>query len=210
MRHIELAQAGHTTGGHFMLYPRSARRLLLPSLLALLAGCGELGGRAPLSPAGEPGFTSAPSVTLIECPLPTAASATGTIGLLGGTLRVVDSFGGVNELVFPAGAVSVPTLFKLTVPASDHVVVRLGTLNPLTGVLGSIVFPVGARPTLTVSYKRCDGVSLDPQTLHLYNVDAQTGAILEGPFGADAGDTSDPRVEGAVPHFSDYAVGSPD
>ena len=189
---------------------RSGSHPLLATLAAVLAGCGDYADRAPLAPAGAPGFSSAAAATLLECPLDVAASATGTINPTGGVLRVTDSAGGTHELVFPFGAITVPTIFTMTVPASQYAKVRIAANDPITGALKSVTFPAHAQPTLAISYKRCAHPRLRHQTLRLYNIDEQTGALLEGPFGGEDGDSTDPRVVGSVPHFSEYAIGSPD
>ena len=192
-----------------MAHLRSARRPVLSSLLVLLAGCEQSTGGSPLSPSGEAGLSTGASATLLHCPNVGEVSATGLIDALGGSLRVTDSSGGVHEVVFPVGALSGPTLFQLTVPESSHAMVRVSALNPISGALHFIRFPADAQPTLSISYKRCTDPSILAQPLRLYHIHGQTGAI-EGPFGVNEGDPSDPRVVGRVPHFSDYAVGSPD
>lgn len=184
---------------------RFALRILAPALALLLGACGD--STSSLAPS-ELSRASSPSATLLECPTDATASASETIDLLGGTLQVVDAAGGLHEVVFPQNAVALPTTFTLTVPAGQYVKVDVTAVDALTGEPQSITFPADAQPTLAISYKRCTRSNTDNTALHLYNIDPGTSAVLEGPFGGKEGGT-DPRVKGAVPHFSEYAIGTP-
>lgn len=186
------------------------RGLALPALAALLSSCAEAGDPAPLAPADAPSLASSSSATLLECSTSSTLAVSDTIDLLGGTLKLTDEFGGVHEVVFPANAVSTPLIFTLTVPASKYVEVDVTATDPLTGDTTSVFFPADAQPTLAISYKRCTRSNTANKALGLYHIDPVTDAVLEGPFGAKEGSSTDPRVTGQVPHFSDYAIGSPD
>jgi hypothetical protein len=186
------------------------RGFALPALAALLSSCADADRSAPLAPADAPLRASSPSAILLECTSTTTLAVSDTIDLVGGVLKLTDEFGGVHEVVFPANAVSSPTIFTLTVPASKFVEVDVTATDPLTGQTMSVTFPADAQPTLAISYKRCTRNDTDNKTLGLYHIDPATDAVLEGPFGAKEGSTTDPRVKGKVPHFSDYSVGMPD
>lgn len=187
------------------------RNPLLVAVAALvLAGgaCADRTAVSPLAPTDTPQLSSA-SATLLECPSDLAVSASRTIDLLGGTVTVVDPYGGTHQVSFPASAVVAPTVFKLEVPAAQYVKVRVTATDALTGQPVEVAFPADAQPVLAVSYKRCTRNNVGNLPLQLYNVDETTNAVLEGPFGAKEGNPTDPRVVGAVPHFSDYSLGSP-
>jgi hypothetical protein len=62
---------------------------------------------------------------LLPCPASQSTSANGLLGLLGGIV----SLGG-NAVALPFGAVSLPTLITLRVPASSYVEVEV-TANDL-------------------------------------------------------------------------------
>lgn len=184
---------------------------LLGALSALALGaCADTGPSSPLDPSQAPSFASGSSATLVECETLSSVTATDTIDLLGGRLAVTDSAGGVHEVVFPENAVTAPTIFTMTVPASKYVEVRVTAKDLLTGeTYDSLVFPVDAQPTLAISYKRCTRFNVTKHDLGLYHIDEVTDALLAGPFGSKEGSTTDPRVKGRVPHFTDYAIGAP-
>jgi len=193
-----------------MTYTPGAKWLVLAGFATLLAGCDDTNDRAPLAPTERPGFTSAASATLLECPIDAEVSATARIDVLGGTLGVTDSYGGRHEVIFPAGAVSQQTVFTLTAPASRYVLVRVTATDPATGAVSPVDFPVDAQPTLAISYKRCPRPDLSRPNLQLFQVDEQTKAPITRAFGGKENNASDLRVRGQVPHFSEYAVGSPE
>jgi hypothetical protein len=189
---------------------KALRPLLIPvSALALVLGaCADGSTPTPVAPAAAPLFGTSSSSTLLECPTDVGVAATDTIDVLGGTLKVVDSVGGTHEVVFPDNAVSTATVFTLAVPAAQYMEVRVTARDLLTGEEQSITFPTDAQPTLAISYKRCTRSDVLNKELFLFNIDEATNAVLEGPFGTKEGNPDDPRVEGKVPHFSDYAVGT--
>lgn len=183
-----------------------AFRLFVPALALVAGACADAG--TSLAPS-EAVRASSSGATLLECPTEFTVATTGTIDLLGGTLSVVDNVGGTHQVAFPANAVSLPTTFTLTVPAGQYVKVDVTATDPLTGEQKSVTFPADAQPTLAVSYKRCTRSNVQKNNLQLYHTDSATNAVLEGPFGGKEGNSKDPRVVGAVPHFSAYSVGTP-
>ena len=183
-------------------------------LLTVLAGlaiaaCADGGPAEPLAPSTTAGSHSSTSPALLSCPASTAVTVSDTIDALGGTLRVVDTGGGTHEIVFPAGALSVATVFTVTLPESQYLKARItATVLGSDVPLATISFPSTAQPALSISLARC-GSGLPAGKLALYNVDVQTEAVLQGPFGQRAGGSSGNRVEGRVPHFSDWLIGAP-
>lgn len=193
-----------------MIEIRRARLLALGASVALLVGCDESRDHAPLAPVEQPGLSRAASAgQLLECPIDEEVTATATIDERGGTLRAIDGSGGRHEVIFPAGAVSEPTRFTLTAPASRYVLVRV-TATDARGAERLTEFPPEAQPTLAVSYKRCPRSVLGRPKLQLFQVDERTKAPITRAFGGKENNASDPRVRGEVPHFSEYAVGSPE
>ena len=183
---------------------------LLAGLLAtslVLGACADVGPVAPLAPT-EATLASSSAPNLLSCPSTEAVTVTDTIGILGGTLRVVDTAGGEHTIDFPLNSLSLPTIFTVTLPASDHLKARVtATVLGATVPLSSLSFPALLRPTVSISLARCGDVPSG--SLYLYNTDETTGEVLEGPFGNRAGGANGNRVSGKVPHFSDYSIGAP-
>ena len=199
-----------------MIKIRKADRLLLPVLLALGAGCEDSSNRAPLAPAEQPASYLSMGVYLLQCPTYEELSASATIDGSGGSVSVTDSYGGRHSVDFPVGAVAEPTTFTLTVPASQHMLVRVTPTDPATGAVKTVGFPMGAEPTLSISYRRCPLSERSRPSLQLYHVtESMLGALNTGrsttsTVNGSINITWDSRVSGEVPHFSEYAVGSPE
>lgn len=186
---------------------RSRIWLSLPAL-ALVAACAD---QEPIQPitSSAPSLSSGSSSVLVECDATTSVSATDTISVLGGTIQVTDAAGGTHAVTFPENAVATATVFEFSVPASKYVEVDVTAKDLLSGEPIEIAFPADAQPTLAISYRRCTRADICNKDLGIFNIDGATKAILEGPFGGKEGNVSDPRVVGQVPHFSAYAVGTP-
>lgn len=163
-------------------------------LLALAAGAGACADSAsgPLEPprpsASLLGGTLQLVETTLSAPLTTVEA---TIGLLGGELAIP----GGHSLRFPAGALLVPTTIRATAGG--------GTVEIEFGPHG-LVFPLLARPTLTLSYADAQGVSdQDAAGLVLVYVDeaGQVQEVIET--------ESDPAadvVRTRIGHFSTYIL----
>jgi len=169
-----------------------ARRLIAPVLLLVVAlACSD---RAPTSVPVAP----APDASLIGgLPAPTGllkcsdlpyASATGTIGPLGGVLRA-----GPHSLAIPPGALTAPTTITMTAPTG------LGA-NAVKFEPEGLQFNTPAA--LTMSYANCSLLGkLLPKRI-AYTDDNLN--ILSYLLSLD--NLFSKRVTGKVNHFSDYMI----
>lgn len=119
------------------------------------------------------------------------------IGIAGGTLTL-----GGHHLIVPRGAVSVPTLFTLSLPLDPYVNVDLlATVQTLFGILniGERGFKVPVMLGLT--YSRATNVS-DPSRLFIVYV-PNRGAVQRLPSEVDE---KSKTVWAPLPHFSKYCM----
>lgn len=170
------------------------RRLLLAAIAACISGsCGEQRATTPtehLAPTSAALSTSSPQ--LLQCP---ATQGQATLGLLtppGGTL-------GVGPLTFqvPAGALSLPMLFRLNVPAGQYMEVDIQA-NNLTSFLFNT--PV----TVKIDYSRCDPATTSGLSLSVWHIDEASKALLENMGGVN--DTVARTITFSTPHLSGYAI----
>jgi hypothetical protein len=154
---------------------------------AALLSCGE----TPLGPVTPPRASRSGSLLqatgLLPCaPLPTA-TATQTVGVTGGVIRV-----GPHTLAIPAGALGAPVTITGTAPS--------GNVNRVQFQPEGLVFQRSAA--LTMSYANCSLLgSLLPKRI-AYTDDALD--ILSYVLSVD--NLFGKRVTGTVNHFSNYAV----
>lgn len=131
--------------------PFSAALSALAGILILASGCVE----------------QTPTTTQLEAPTALSAakayargSYTASIGTSGGTLEFP-----IGTISFPAGAVPTETRITATVDGKSLAV----DFQP------HLVFPAGARPTLTLSFA---GVRAAPATLVVFHI-SDSGKLLE-------------------------------
>lgn len=169
------------------------RGLALAAGAFLLASCTE-DTRSTLAP-DEALFASNSSATLVECAADTTRSVTATIGALGGSIQL-----GAHRMSLPLNAVTLPTEFTLTVPASKYVEVDIRAN-------GQEHYQFNAPVELTVDYSRCtrSNIDLDKTSLGIFYIDGATKAILEDMGGVD--DKTTRTVTTTTDHLSGYAVG---
>ena len=119
-----------------------------------------------LSRVGEnPGRPGASQPTLLVCPTTVTHTATATIGREGGSLSA-----GGTTVTLPSGAVKVPTVFTLTVPASEFVEIEV--------VAGDNEhFSFDKRVAITIDYSRC-GIEASDKPLAAWHIDSETKALL--------------------------------
>ena len=171
-----------------------ARRTRSPLALVAaltLAACADSPRRTDKIVA-PPSLDVSASRTLLQCPTSQSASAFGLLGLLGGTV----SLGG-NSVALPFGAVSVPTLITLRVPASSYVEVDV-TANDL------LTFLFRRPVSITIDYSRCPAEATAGAPLTVWHIDPQSKALLE-PMGG----LNDPvrrRITFETGHLSGYAI----
>ena len=139
------------------------------------------------TPPPDPG-----TARLVVCPNPTTVSKQALIGPLGGLLNI-----GNTVVAIPAGALSLPTLITVTIPASQYMEVDV-TANDLL----SFVFnkDIGIR----IDYSRCTDPALATSKLSVWHIDSQTKELLEFMGGVD--NKSQRYIEFSTGHLSAYAV----
>src|SRR5436309_506748 len=89
---------------------RSKAILLAVAALLLEISCGEQRATAPRDQASR---SEGVAPSLLECPSTETTTTSTVIGPLGGTVSV-----GATSITIPSGAIVLPTLIQVTVPAS--------------------------------------------------------------------------------------------
>lgn len=167
---------------------KAVRALALLLVICLVApSCGE----PPTIPAPEAsliGEVLAPTDLLKCSDLPSAASSTQTIGILGGTISA-----GPHTLVIPPGALRGPTTITMTVPTGRGV-------NAVQFQPEGLQFLTPA--TLTMSYTNCSLLGNVLPKRIAYTDDNLK--ILYYLLSLD--NLLGKRVTGNVSHFSDYVI----
>lgn len=127
-------------------------------------------------------------------PGPTTQTLTSAavVGVLGGTVSI-----GATSITIPAGALSLPTLITVTVPAGQYMEVDINA-NNLTSFLFNL--PV----SVTIDYSRCDAASTAGQTLSVWHIDTWTKALFENMGGVN--DSTQQSITFSTPHLSGYAI----
>ncbi len=169
---------------------RTRSALALVAALSL-AGCADSPRRTDKIVA-PPSLDVTGTRSLLQCPTSHSRSASGLLGLLGGAV----SLGG-NSVVLPLGAVSLPTLITLRVPASSYIEVDV-TANDLLSFLFH-------RPvSITIDYSRCPVEATAGKALTVWHIDPQTKALLVPMGGVD--DPVSRRITFETGHLSGYAI----
>jgi hypothetical protein len=177
-----------------MRVPR--RRLLLAAAAAFAVLSGSCGEPRATTPSDHPTSSSALLTTsspqLLECPTTQSLSTLGIVGPLGGTLSI-----GAASITIPPGALSLPTLFDVTVPASPYMEIDI-TANRLRSFL------FNSPVSVTIDYSRCDPAATAGLTLSVWHIDVASKALLENMGGVN--DTTARRITFSTPHLSGYAI----
>lgn len=168
---------------------RAGEWSVLVAALLLAASCGEQRATAPKASASLNRDTS-PS--LLECPTNQTTSATGIVDALGGSV-----FLGATGISLPAGALTTPTLFQVTVPASAYMEIDVSAVGFQTFLFEQPV-------TITIDYSRCNLSDIDERTLHVYHIDLLTNQLLEDMGGVD--DRVSRHITFTTSHLSGYAL----
>jgi hypothetical protein len=166
------------------------RRLLVATLLAAVAGCGDASRQSPLEPqATPPADFSLGSLVggLLSCaPLP-YDSVSQAIGPQGGLIRV-----GGHSLYVPPGSLDSTVTITAVAPSGNVRMVRFGPEG--------LQFANGA--VVTLSYENCSLVSrLIPKRVAYIDGSQNVLSVLLS-FDNIWGQS----VSGHLKHFSDYAV----
>jgi hypothetical protein len=132
------------------------------------------------------------SATLVVCPTTVSRTTQAIIGPLGGTLSLAGTIVGI-----PSGALTVPTLITLTIPASQYMEIEVKA-NDLTSFL--FQQPIGIR----IDYSRCTDPTLATKQLRVWQIDPQTKSLIEFMGGTD--DKANHTVSFTTGHLSAYAI----
>jgi hypothetical protein len=144
------------------------------------------------APATAAARALATGANLIECPSSVTTTTSAVVTPLGGLV----SLGGTSISV-PAGAVLVPTLIEVTLPASRYMEVDIS-------VPGVEHFVFELPVTITVEYSRCTRSDIALSPLTAWYIDSETKALLEAMGGVD--DKVARTVTFTTPHLSGYAL----
>jgi hypothetical protein len=104
---------------------------------------------------------------------------------------------GATTVQIPVGALSLPTLITITVPASQYMEIDVQA-NDLTSFL--FRKPV----TVTIDYSRCSRTDIDTTPLTVWHINTQTHELLENMGGSD--DKALRRITFSTEHLSGYAI----
>lgn len=183
-------------------------QIMMAATLVALAGCGDsaatpdrtVGPNVPAAAAqlASTATTSQLSIVptngqseLLACPGMHAGEATRVIGPGGGLLRVDG-----QVVAIPRGAVTTPTRFTLTVPASGYAEIDVKAEG-----FEHYVF---ARPVVvTIDYSMC-GVEPTAKPFYGWYIDQSSHKLLKDMAAVD--DRYNQRLFFATDHFSGYAV----
>jgi hypothetical protein len=179
-------------GGFFMHRVMHSSMGVACGLALLVVGCSEPTGShdtRTLQPHLE---ALAILPTLLVCPTNDTHSATETIGPSGGTIATSGA-----RLTLPAGAVSQPTTFTLTVPASKYLEIGVEAN-------GAEHFQFERPVTVEVKYSRCAPGSTDSAELSVWYIDPITKLLLENMGATD--DKGTRTVTFETGHLSGYAI----
>jgi hypothetical protein len=162
----------------------------IAAALLLAISCGEPRATAPKTGSSQ---DQLPGTNLLECPTNETATTSAIVGLLGGSVQL-----GATGISIPAGALTVPQLFQVTVPASNYMEIDVSAVG-----FQSFLFqqPV----SITIDYSRCNRSNIDNQTLHVWHIDPLTHQLLEE-MGGVVDDKISQHITFTTDHLSGYAV----
>jgi len=155
----------------------------------LATSCGEQRATAP-NPANSLNLDAGPS--LLECPTNQTSSITGILDPFGGSVLL-----GATGISIPAGVLATPTLFQVTIPASNYMEIDVSAVGFQTFLFAQPV-------TITIDYSRCNRNDIDQKTLHVYHIDPLTHDLLEDMGGVD--DKVSQHITFSTTHLSGYAI----
>lgn len=177
-----------------MAAPRNVPLVSLVVLCATFLGaCGDPSrATAPVAGVPTPTLEPASGPALVECPTETTLRATGTIGLLGGTISA-----GGTSIKFPIGAVLAPTEFELVVPASRYMEIEVHAA-------GQDHYQFALPVSITMDVSRCAEGALTKGPVSVFYIDGDTKSLLENVGGVL--DLLRGSVGFSTDHFSGYAI----
>ena len=168
---------------------RAGELCIAVTALLVATSCGEQRATAP-NPASSLSKDAGPS--LLQCPTNQTTFTTGLVDALGGSV-----FLGATGITLPAGALTTPTLLRVTVPASTYMEIDVSAV-------GFPTFLFQQPVTITIDYSRCNRTDIDQKVLHVYHIDPLTKQLLEDMGGID--DKASQQITFTTGHLSGYAV----
>lgn len=163
---------------------------LLVALAFVLPACADVDSTAPLAPADASLASSGP--VLVECPVETEESTTGSLGALGGSIQLKG-----HRLSLPSLAVKRPTEFGLAASVSNYM-----ELDIRGDGQNSFKFDRPVR--ITIDYSRCTRTNIDHAPLSVWQIDPETKALIEYMGGVD--DKENRTVTFDTDHLSTYSI----
>ena len=157
--------------------------------LLAIASCGEERATGPEAAATVLGLGA---TGLVQCPTDLSFSALDLVTPLGGIVSAAGS-----SISLPAGAVALPTLITVTVPASKYVEIDVTANN-----LASFLFdqPV----SITIDYSRCSRTDIDREPLEVWHIDPLTKLRIETMESVD--NKENRTITFTTGHLSAYAI----
>lgn len=161
----------------------------LTLLVASITACTE-----PTAPGARDGDRALlAGAKLVVCPTSESQTTTALIDpLLGGSLAI-----GGTRIDIDSGAVTLPTLLTMTVPAGNYVEVRITAL-------GLEHFLFEREIEISIDYSRCTRSDIDAAPLGAWYIDGVTKTPLENMGGVD--DKAARTVRFRTDHLSSYAI----
>lgn len=163
---------------------------LLLALAFVLPACADIDSTAPLAPADAALASSGP--VLVECPVETEESTTGSLGALGGSIQLKG-----HRLSLPTLAVQRPTEFGLAAKVSNYMELDIRANGQSSFQFGKVV-------TITIDYSRCTRSNIDQAPLSVWQIDPDTKALIEYMGGVD--DKDNRTVTFETDHLSTYSI----
>lgn len=174
-----------------MFVPNKFRRLAaMAAGLFAIAACAEAGDPVALGP-DQPSLASSGPV-LVECPVETEESVTGTIKVTGGSIRLRN-----HELNLPMRAVTVSQGFRVATPVSNYMELQVNAD-------GHKDFKFNSPGTVTIDYSRCSRSNIDKAPLSVWQIDPVTKELLEYMGGVD--DKESRTVTFTTDHLSTFSI----
>jgi hypothetical protein len=162
---------------------------VVAAMFLVAAGCAE---RTPTRVTPESAASFSQSATLLACPTSQTLSTSSLISVLGGTVST-----GGSSITIPFGALTVPTLITLTIPASQYMEIDARANDLLSFLFNQPV-------SVTIDYSRCTRSDLDSIPLSVWHIDPLTHELLENMGGVD--NKANHTITFTTNHFSGYAV----
>jgi hypothetical protein len=163
------------------------RGVFVASLLFVAANC-----RDTRITATDSLPTLSRSDALVACPSNQTLRSSALVGILGGTVSVAGT-----SVSIPAGALSLPTLITVTIPASQYMEIDVRANDLVSFVFNQPV-------SVTIDYSRCNRSDIDASPLAVWHIDPITHDLLERMGGVN--DKARHSITFTTGHFSGYAV----